>query len=313
MKNIITSIIILASAITAQAQAYLFEVNTGNYTPIDTGITIWGGVNNVPITSENIKFKIPFYFGEKKDSLNNVLVSTSILDLSDESGNGLGLYGVSFYDGLYKVDEVPFVSEAIYQLEGEIGSRIAKFEFKDIIVDSFPTEFYNYQVWVYESNQAIEYRYGANNLSTNHPFNTGDLFTYAGMFHENDSINWIAFIGENSANPSVRYVADENNLIYLNEMPVEGTIYRFYRNTSSVNTLDFDKTFSLQQNGSSILVTSKEAKVLTYDVMAMNGQVVLTEKPDSKSIDIDVAGLSTGVYILQLNTNKGSYVKKLMF
>ncbi|MFT6845855.1 MAG: hypothetical protein ACJAUV_002054 [Flavobacteriales bacterium] len=312
MKNILTSIMLLGGILTAQAQAYLLEVNTGTYTSLDSGITVWGGVNNVPFSSDNIHFETPFYIGNKADSVNNVGVSRS---------------GIHFYSGgfTYTLDgcgsinnspedvAVPFVSEAKYRVAGVEGNRILQFEFKDVAIDSFEMEFFNYQIWYYEQNNVIEYRYGVNSLSSQHVYNTGYLFVFAGLMSESNTYQWIVNPGGNPSNPSVNYVMELNTIISINSMPTEGTIYRFYPNTNGIDNSNFDDYFTVKSSNGTLTVSSQQETIKSYSLVSINGQVVSASKAaGDKRARINTQSLQSGIYLLKIETEKGQFVKKLM-
>jgi hypothetical protein len=313
MKNILTSMMLLGGILTAQAQAYLFEVNTGTYAPIDNATTAWGGVTNMPNTPENSIFEIPFYFGQKSDSLNKVNVNYARIKLFNTDWKLFADFSVSdVYDNSI-IYRTPFVSECVYKIEGETGSRIVRLEFKNISVDDFETEFYSFQIWVHEMNNMVEYRYGPNNFSAQHPFMNNQLFVSAGFFTENFDVNWLVNPGELAINPTVNHSPEAEDAVLLNSMPTEGTIYRFYPNTNGIDNNNFDDYFTVKSSNGTLTVSSQQETIQSYSLVSINGQVVSASKvAGDKRARINTQSLQSGIYLLKIETEKGPFVKKLM-
>ncbi|MBL4862956.1 MAG: hypothetical protein JKY09_08080 [Crocinitomicaceae bacterium] len=132
------------------------------------------------------------------------------------------------------------MSNISYKLEGPNGNRILKIEWNNVgFLDgnldagNVYIDFTNFQVWLYEIDNAIEYRYGPNSISDPLPVYGGESGTWLGILPEYscDIGDWLGNVYSlegDPLNPSMS-MFDPNlgNPSFLNDVIPSGMVYRF--------------------------------------------------------------------------------------
>ncbi|MHB1277154.1 MAG: T9SS type A sorting domain-containing protein [Bacteroidia bacterium] len=105
------------------------------------------------------------------------------------------------------------------------GNSILKIQWKNVGTDGDPSERLNFQLWIYEKDQKVEFRFGPG--STNNDFFSG-VYRFDREFTQ--TLEKVSLIG-NPASPAVNA---GNGL--LSGIPVSGTVYRFSYLRASLET-----------------------------------------------------------------------------
>jgi hypothetical protein len=211
-------------------------------------------------------------------------------------------------------------SNLSYKTEGTAGSQILKIEWNNVgfFDDQTTSDFMNFQVWLYEGSNIIEYRYGPNQINNPQGSFEGETGPIVALFplinfdigeFEEDAY----FISGDPSNPTVIIVeaGDEpHGPIALQGMIPDGTVYTFSPQNLSVDdyaTIDFAVYPNPAGNYFNI-----RANALEYQVNIYNNLGQKVKHFDNSSTQIDVTGLPAGLYLIEVETERGSSIKKLI-
>lgn len=236
-----------------------------------------------------------------------------------------------FFPYLVDVTDIGFnndmhLSPVRYQVDGPVGDQIFKFEvanagFYEDIYYGTSTSFVNYQLWLYEKNGAIEYRYGPSLIE-----NPMDIFFYGGpRIGAVDSLlvdvglfqGTFYFLTGDPASPDITSFTgdlfDYYENIALDNTPVDGTVYRFTPQDVAAKDIPAkDLAISILENPVrqqvDLRITSLELINLTAEINISNsiGQSIFTININlENSLSIDVEPFPAGSYFLTIATEKG--------
>lgn len=204
-----------------------------------------------------------------------------------------------------------------YKVEGEDGNRILKLEVKNagleetlylgISEDSF---YVNYQVWVYEADQSIEFRYGEHNVTDTEYVTEGEGILIG--FGDN---NQISLVSGNVESPVyAEYTEDTLPMdgYTLNAHPANGTVYRFTPSgTASVPGFALAKMELYPNPASSTLYLKSDTAFSSYTVYDVTGKIILqNNNVGSDTVTINVEGIAPGVYFVKVNNQSFKFIKK---
>jgi len=329
MKRIILTLLVSSLWLNIHAQSYTFSKTTGTYNHLSGSTSLTNGLMwddpefTIPIgfdvkiygTTTNTLFTSIYWFGSGlngKDSTVSPLMLPFNVDLVDRG-----------FDDLLGEGSAGGLSNVSYLTTGSTGSRIFKLEFRnvgfygDYSDDDTCQDSANFQIWMYEGSNDIEYRYGTSgiaDLDVAFEFETGPGVGIWRFYDYNNDLfigKGIALTG-NASNPTS--VSDGAATVpNLNGMIPDGTIYKFqYSNVSLVQDIPFLET---QIKLSPIPAKSflKIETTLNYD-----NQVMIVDAA-GKSISaivvegkLGISDLPVGVYQLQLPVNSQIIQKRFV-
>ena len=173
----------------------------------------------------NAQYDLDVLHQEYQDLENDILLSEE-----DDFWSGLDAFAAPV--GFIMADNFTnFVSSSplSYVVEGEPGSRIAKFQWKNtgFLYDETDTDIVNVQVWLYEGSQIFEIHYGAhqiNDISTlyaEEPLEVGTTMDIS-FFDLAYGLN-----GDPEEPTLVIYDWETEEIPELNAFPGDGLVYRF--------------------------------------------------------------------------------------
>tara|TARA_R110002012_G_scaffold69372_4_gene179512 strand:- start:18029 stop:19000 length:972 start_codon:yes stop_codon:yes gene_type:complete len=209
-------------------------------------------------------------------------------------------------------------SNISYKTEGASGSRILKIEWNNVgfYEDSTESDFMNFQLWLYEGSNTVEFHYGPssiNNPSESFEGETGPQISLITSFNidlqqlEDNAY----FLSGNPVNPTVITLtsADPIELSYLQGMMPNGTIYRFLRQPLSVE--DFSQNdFQIYPNPTTEYLNIKtQLSNYNYSIYNSLGQKVNVTLFENK---VDVSNLSNGIYLIKIETETGEVSKRFI-
>ncbi len=217
----------------------------------------------------------------------------------------------------------PALSDISYQTTGTAGSRIFKLECKNIgfwgdtaLVDSL-----NFQVWLYENTNVIEFHYGPSHLDSN-AWYWQDGGCRVGIYNDvtvdtisfNYTVNNCSYVTGDSSTASLNNVTTPfdfflpNPNYVLTGGPNNGKVFRFTpsNNVGIENPNELFKYVRVNSFlESSQIVVEQDGEVNSYNLMNVNGQSVKQNKLDKYTTSISTLGMSTGVYFLKVFNNEG--------
>ena len=265
---------------------------------------------------------IPFPFSIHGQAINQFLFSdddfvflTPNADLEEETGVFYcSVSGAYIQDRTFSATSTSAIS---YKTEGQAGDRILKLEVKNAGLEDAESSgfdedhFYlNFQVWLYERGNVIEYRYGNHNIT--------DLEVlydevYVGLYN----MPYIFVLTGSTAQPDYLEFNLENNppdddfYPILDAFPTSGTVYRFApASTAGVNTFS-KNAFTIFPNPTQAdLHIVKTDGTAAYEVYSILGSKVLSGTIDTTNSTINVANLDKGVYLIKIGNAVKKFIKK---
>jgi photosystem II stability/assembly factor-like uncharacterized protein len=91
-----------------------------------------------------------------------------------------------------------------------------------------------------------------------------------------------------------------------------GKIMKYTNGTASNNDLSISNNFSIFPNPTHDNLTIETPEKATIEILNIEGQIIKTINTADKQATIDVADLSSGIYIIKAKTEKGIAVKKFI-
>lgn len=200
-------------------------------------------------------------------------------------------------------------SPVTYRVDGNVNNRILKIQWPNItfysIADSFPNDFVNYQVWLYEGTNVIEFHYGSSFITAEA---IADLDLSPNMT-AHDGLKWIHIEGS-----APNYTPKYNQLLanFLNANPAVNTIFVFTPGfPNGVNEMVKDEKISLYPVPAgakmNIESTLPMKKIQVYNAA---GQVISTHEVAGNKAEIATDLLPNGVYFLEIHTSEGVINRK---
>lgn len=212
------------------------------------------------------------------------------------------------------------VSPISYVVVGEAGNRIFKLEYKNVGFwgDFTMADYMDFQVWLYESDNSIEYRYGPNSINSpdiSYDDETGPVVFFYPSFDIINSGSFIEngyYLKDDPVNPTV-IVADDNTPEPQNPIVgtiPEGTVYRFYPEYLSVSNhtkLAIKAYPNPTQNVINIQNPNEENYTVSlYDILGNKLKIEIHGN------QIDLSSFATGTYFLKIRTHSANKTIKVL-
>jgi len=325
MKRI-TTIIFLLAGFLVQAQYELTVLNEGYDNLEDTT-----SLNNGEIWDDP-SFTIPIGFDFQ---LGPNVVDT--IFISDESTGGLpttiddinaapfGAFAPVLQDIVDRGATTGIsLSPISFKLEGEAGSQIFKLEWNNVgfVEEETLQDFMNFQLWLYEEGNIVEYRYGPNEINDpNSSFEDLDgiqvallpLLTAEGGEPLEDAY----VLSGDPLNPDFIVLSttddfDNAENISLTGAIPDGTVYRFSPEALGIDNAEGESIgFKMFPNPANEILTI-DSKGVDYELEIYNisGQRVM--KSDSSQNTHNISNLSNGVYVVKIESETGVDTKRLI-
>ena len=321
------------SVLTAPSNYYAFSTFTASYQAITgTSVTSAGTKWDEPTDTIHIGFNFKLY-NAQNDSVQ--LQGGSYFSFDDlVNGNTLTTGSPMFEDLCDRAynpnsdneGDPGGISPITYTTTGTAGSRICKIQvsnagfYPENNANSTSTSFVNFQVWLYETTNNIEFRYGSVSIQTpslNLQNSTGFI---CGLMDSLD-YNTSAAASANMLNgpyASPAMVGPNPNFTdVISGNITSGTVYKFTRNTlvTSISKVSVFGNISLFPNPakdklfiSNISSELSNANIEFYDVA---GKLIHTEKIAS---EINLSGFNKGIYFLKIKTatNQSAFINKIV-
>ena len=328
MKTLLFNLLLFIST-NLSAQHYTFSSSTDLYQDLNKSTSLNGNM-----TWQNPHYDIPIGFDFK---LYNKTIKKIILNGFGQGGTLtsstkgiytlLIAYGSSLIDRGYNMISDTITPESksniSYQFDSVNNKKILKIQWEnagfyhELADDSVSSDYINFQLWLYEGSNDIEWHFGPNHISKPNLCYNNYSGTYIALFPMFDhGINAVLGKGYvltgDPTNPELLWV-DNQNPYHIDGTIPNGTIYCFSRQSIGVDDLNFSKiilspnpvreSFSILSNNS----TQAIEKIIVYDAQ---GQVINEVNcPRSK---IDVSRLIEGVYWVKIVTEDELFFKKMV-
>lgn len=282
------------------------------YTPLEGATEI-----NLDGDEEDVQVSLGFDFTFFDKTLTSVIVpSESTLLLFPESVEAQLVSLIHAFENDIEINEEG--SKLSYITSGEEDNHIFKLEWSHFgLYDSEDSDI-NFQVWLYENGNRIEFRYGNMQIASDWGYDNdkGPLVIIGSGYNlQDDTIEKAAVLSGNPQNPTISTITDfDTEPITLDGTPTNGTVYRFDNILYSTQNL-FTGEISIFPNPVKdfLNISTKniaDIQINRISVLDMNGKTVITASNNDSPISI--AELPTGKYMVRIETNQGICIKKIM-
>lgn len=205
----------------------------------------------------------------------------------------------------------PSLSTISYKLDkvGVTGEDVLKVEWKNVKVNgSSASDSINFQVWCYKDG-VIEYHYGPSYLAEPVFFDEFEI-----SFFEKDEMEFFYYYSLSGNPDSPSLVKDPEFIHYVDGLPKNGTVYRFYRGAIGIDEKgNSQSAIDVYPNPSSTFITltannlQAETPITFFEV---TGKQVFSETLSANKT-INISHLPNGIYFLELDI-EGELVRKKM-
>jgi hypothetical protein len=309
MKNT-TIILLLLLSFSIQAQNYTFSNLTGTYSDL-TGTT---SISNGEIWDDpEYTLALPFPFVINGSSMNSINVSDGFIT-QNASTTILQTLAPLAMDLLDRGDNgTTSLSPISYKTDGTVGNRILKIEYKNCgsFYDANLTMFINFQVWLYESTNIIEYRYGPNSITNASIFYDGDTGAVVGLGGSdiNENISNAHFLVSTASNPTL---STSVNIIPITGTPPANTIYRFTPTTLNNSEISSSLMTLYPNPFNDYIVIEGLKSNFSFDIYNVSGKLIQSNQEATSGTQIDTKSFQSGIYILKIVSENETIVKKII-
>lgn len=313
-------------SLTAVAQGYTLSVSSENYTDLtgETSLT-HGQIWDDPFDTIPMGFDFDF-FSRTLDTLylSDYGLGGMLLDKNDDGLNSMGDVSLFLPYGVDIIDRGDFTgiseSEISYKVEGSVGNRITKIQWKNVGFISGPySDYTNFQLWLYEADGTFAIHFGPTSVSQ--PFDsyegeTGPVIAFVpSIDFDSEVITENGFyLSGDPASPTLEVLSTGDEVESLNGTINNGTVYTFTKSDVSIEDLNKESiAFEVVPNPSQDVVRiSMDENITTESItlVDLQGKVVLSELPKNQTVD--VSSLETGVYIVRIQTADGFSTQKFI-
>lgn len=307
MKKI-TLLLFLVFNLTLSAQGYNFTQLTGNYSNLTASLSI----NNGEIWDDpEYSLTLPF-----APNINgNVNANFKVYDsyLVQQTTGTIFQVVASMNNDLIDLGDggSTSLSPISYKIDGAIGSRIAKIEYQNCggWGDTSQSMFVNFQIWLYEGSNIIEYRYGPSSVTDTSIFYGGETGPVVGVsgVDVNDNLSDTYLLTDDATSPTLT-----GTLSYLTGAPAPNTIYRF--TPTALSNLETNTTsVTLYPNPFNDFINVSGLKSeFNYAIYDLNGKLIKNGESNTESTQIETKSIASGIYFLKIISENESIVKKLV-
>lgn len=328
MKNIFLSAAIacasLLSTTNASAQFnYSLTTLTDVYTPLTAATSVTNGV----VWDSDSSFAIPVGFstnvnGIATDTLHLLSGAYVVPQITAvQSGwvvTGTSLADRGLADGIAK-------SDIRYNTTGTAGNRIFKLE---VFNAGFEEEYFNYgdlkdsisyQLWVYETSNVVEFRYGSSNVTYFNDYFGNKMI--AGLMKDLDTLsgNFQKFylLDGTSASPTIDSFTSNPGTKGLADVPAEGRVFRFTPagGTTGIKHVAAGTNALLYPTvaAASFNIEYNSRKSATYTILNSAGQIMTKAPVKTGKTAVDVSSYAAGLYtIVVLDADNNQETHKII-
>jgi len=331
-------LIFLFFALTFNINAQSYEVTISNqiYTNLVGSTSLNGNM-----TWDDPEFNIPIGF--EFQFFDQIYTELAILEWA--VGGSLGIannttdftplltpYGADIIDRGYDfVADEPTtgsLSNISYLTEGTEGSRILKVEWNNVGFyteyenDNISSDFTNFQMWLYEGTNNIEFRYG-NNLITDPEASfdqqTGSfitLFEELNLDLEELTEEALVLTGTPEQAMVTEIFGEIENVLFLEGIIPPGTVFSFTQSTGTSTSNDLNNLLKVSTfpnpatSHLEVIIEDPNHQIVEVSIHNLAGQliqeVIYNEQP------IDVSPINAGIYLLEINTTGGIVNRKMV-
>jgi hypothetical protein len=310
MKKLITVCLLLCCGIAkAQIAGYTFSKSTATYANLPATKTEFNSAWTDPFISLVMTMPIDIeLFGQEVDqdvrpTYRGQLLFRGFFTGDDFTVSALGAELAGVVNGN--------IGEVSYVVDGNAPNRIFKMEYNRVgfFTESPKLSYVNFQIWLYETSNIIEFRYGPNSIQ-----GAGAWPEDFGLFHEAGSTSTTSI--EVLGNPAAPTVSAGTLMdgTHLNGFPAPNTVYKFVRTGTAVSEIgkmdDLVASYDIEKN--QIVVSGKDIKLAKCEIYSLAGQRLFEKLIENNRLYIPASGLVPGLYIVKVATENGISSKKIV-
>ena len=320
MKALYPLLLLLVCAFgRTSAQDYFLEVDSADYVPLQNPIVLTDFVWDDP--NLTVPFNFPFTFFDStytQMSINGDLGLGGLLspsldyDLDDEFPLlvpiGDDLIDLGSFD-----NNGASLSPIGYVVEGDVGNRILKLEWNNAgFFDSDDaSNTINLQLWLYESDGSIEYRYGPSAINDFFVYTSGNgpvVGLIGGVSEAVDTLRAAYLLTGDPLAPVIQTSVQVNEVPSLNATIPDGTIYRFSSAPpTSTPAVASGPQLRIYPNPTTDRVQLRQRNMTAISALHLidtNGRAVGQFPPNTRSLDL--SNLPSGIYTLSVQGEQGT-------
>ncbi len=311
MKKVVTGLVFATMALSAQkaqAQAYEFSHFNAPYQELANGTAVQACNMDFPVVP--LGFNFPF-LEETIDSIGLDITTVWHEKMINGVVHGYQIFPLGAGYGC----RINPTSEVTYKTVQENGFPVFIVQWKNLgfFNDTIGNQYINMQLKLYDSDKAIEVRFGNMHIVQEDIYFTGDTGGYvAGIAYTDPdsptfSPNCFVLSGD-PANPVMDGNFNPDAVTYdiLNGHPDSGMVYRFAPENAGMDSHQ-QTLLSISPNpaNTDYLSLHSTTPVETIRILGMNGQQAGANRtPDAQS-RISIADLEKGIYLLEAHSSQG--------
>lgn len=303
-----TIILLLLLSLSIQAQNYTFSNLTGTYSDL-TGTT---SISNGEIWDDpEYDLVLPFSFTINGNTNSNFKVYDSYI-VQQTTGTIFQAVASFATDLIDRGDGgSTSLSPISYKIDGVTGNRIAKIEFKNCgsFNDNSLAMFVNFQIWLYEGTNIIEYRYGPSLVTDSVSFYGGDSGAIIGIsgVDINDNFSNAHFLTGQASNPTLATTD-----VTITGTPAPNTVYRFTPTTLNTTEISSSSVTLYPNPFNDYVVIEGLKSNFSYDIYNVSGKLIQSNQDATSGTQIDTKSFESGIYILKIVSENETIVKKII-
>lgn len=306
MKKIKLSILLIFISALCSAQFYTFGHYTEKYTEFDDGEELYNiFIDNNALVSLNKEIRL-------YDHLLNS--STLVVGKNGFLVNTSDSFSFALDPFVAKLERRDTGSSVSVKIDSVSKSEpILKVQWKNMgLIDHDPSDFANFQLWVYLQTQKVEFRYGPSKVTDIKAFGTynGPQIILALLTPDFLKSHEDLVIIEKDGNPAILPVGLDG----YTGAPPDGLVMRFSNKLLTAESLAADVYLIYPNPIDTYLVIDKvpgpgKSSASIFD---NSGKLVMEISDIEAGNKIDVSSLQQGTYGIRISSNSGSYYRLLM-
>lgn len=316
MKKILLSLL-LSFTLTAYSQElpYTFTVLNEPYLPLSEAIS---AVENATWDDPVVLVPIGFTFQLIDEAISQIYISGPggqiVSAAQEDSLNFLAPYLADLVDIGY---DTASYSPLRYSIEGPPGNQIFKLEYAnagfydEVNGNGTAINIVNFQLWLYQGSNIIEYRFGPNNVPDSQTLQfLGGPLIGLGTGAPNGG-GWQNFwiLGGNPQEPTISNWTDFNTMpTVLDGEPADSTVYRFAPTFVGVEEINSSSLFRIYPTvAEQTIQLNLKTNTAVANIYNSVGTLVLSLPVTRGLQTLDLHNLSAGSYILTISDGNTIY------
>ena len=328
MKRTLTFLFLCVSLVAyAQPEGRVFTISNQTYTNLSNSTVITNQGWDDFDTTVPLGFNFTL-FGQSNDSLffnSDFNLGADFALTHDGTTQGVGMF-----TDLVDRSSIPTNAPSVvsYKVDVVNSKKIAKLEWRnagflgELGNNSTTDDSVNFQIWLYENNNEVEVHFGSSSIVSDY----ADIFTFEKplvVFIKNanaqtQSLDWLYYVSSTTT-PKV----DSINLVGLitantlgyDTWPSSGTVFRFAKPTLGVNSIKLNDYTSVYPTAITTQCTVDITKNNFNGYVAlldMQGKTVKLQQASTGKNVLDLSGLATGSYTLNIRNSEESVFYKIV-